>query len=72
MNAPTEMDPMEVKRVQLQVLIREHRDLDAAIRALEGTGTADGFTIRRLKKQKLALKDRISVLEDQITPDIIA
>lgn len=72
MNDPAEMDPMEVKRVQLQVLTREHRDLDEAIRALEQTGTADSFTIRRLKKQKLMLKDRIAVLEDQVTPDIIA
>ncbi|PRY25578.1 hypothetical protein CLV78_102758 [Aliiruegeria haliotis] len=72
MNAPSEMDPVEVKRVKLNVLMREHRDLDDAIRALEETGTADTFTIRRLKKQKLALKDQISVLEDQITPDIIA
>ncbi|NDR59408.1 MULTISPECIES: YdcH family protein [Aliiruegeria] len=72
MNAPTEMDPLEVKHVKLRVLIREHRDLDDAITALEGTGTADPLTIRRLKKQKLSLKDRIAVLEDQITPDIIA
>lgn len=72
MNAPTEMEPMEVKRVQLEVLRREHRDLDDAIRALEETGTADPFTVRRLKKQKLALKDRITALEDQTTPDIIA
>jgi hypothetical protein len=28
--------------------------------------------IKRLKKQKLALKDRISYLEDRILPDIIA
>lgn len=72
MNAPTEMDPIEVKRVKLQVLMREHRDLDDAISALEHKGTGDPFTIRRLKKQKLALKDRIAVLEDQVTPDIIA
>ncbi|WP_068112173.1 YdcH family protein [Tropicimonas marinistellae] len=72
MNAPNEMDPIEVKRVKLQVLVREHRDLDEAIRALEETGTADSFTIRRLKKQKLSLKDRIAALEDEITPDIIA
>ena len=72
MNAPSEMDPLEVKRVKLRVLVREHRDLDDAIRALEQTGTADPFTVRRLKKQKLHLKDRIAVLEDEITPDIIA
>ena len=50
----------------------EHRDLDEAITALEGKGTADQLTLRRLKKQKLGLKDRIAILEDQLTPDIIA
>jgi len=28
--------------------------------------------IQRMKKTKLALKDKIRALEDQITPDIIA
>lgn len=69
---PQTMDPEEVLRLKLEVLKREHRDLDEAIRALEEQGRADPLTVRRLKKQKLALKDRISLLEDQITPDIIA
>jgi len=72
MNAPHEMDHIEVLRVRLQVLEREHRDLDDAIRALEEKGTGDAFTIRRLKKQKLHLKDRIRMIEDEINPDIIA
>jgi hypothetical protein len=66
------MDHVEVLRVRLQVLEREHRDLDEAIRALEERGTGDVFTIRRLKKQKLALKDRIRQIEDELNPDIIA
>lgn len=66
------IDKDEVLRLELAQLRREHRDLDEAIHALEERGTADSFTIRRLKKQKLTLKDRISILEDQITPDIIA
>jgi hypothetical protein len=72
MDAFHEMDPTEVKRVQLSMLRREHRDLDDAIRALEEKGTADMLTLRRLKKQKLALRDRIRALEDEIHPDIIA
>ncbi|MEL6206426.1 MAG: DUF465 domain-containing protein [Pseudomonadota bacterium] len=72
MNAPTEMNAIDVMRVRLGVLEREHRDLDDAIQALEDTGTADAFTIKRLKKQKLRLKDQIQYLEDQINPDIIA
>jgi hypothetical protein len=62
----------EVLRVELEVLRREHRDLDDAITALEETGRADQLALRRLKKQKLVLKDKIARLEDQLTPDIIA
>lgn len=66
------MDQTEVLAVKLRVLKREHRDLDEAIRALEDTGRGDQLALRRLKKQKLILKDRIAVLEDKLTPDIIA
>ncbi len=72
MNAASEMNSEEMMRVRLEVLRREHRDLDAAIFALEETGRPDQLTLRRLKKQKLALKDRIVKLEDQLIPDIIA
>ncbi|WP_322866460.1 YdcH family protein [Aquicoccus sp. G2-2] len=74
MNAPTDlsMKTDEVLRVELEVFRRKHRDLDAAIRALEETGTADRFTVKRLKKQKLLLKDRIALITDRLTPDIIA
>jgi hypothetical protein len=72
MNAPSEMSFEEMLRVKLQVLMREHRDLDEAIHALETTGRPDPLTLRRLKKQKLALKDTIARIEDQLIPDIIA
>jgi hypothetical protein len=72
MNAPSEMNFEEMIRVKIEVLRREHRDLDAAIHALEETGRPDQLTLRRLKKQKLALKDQITRLEDQLIPDIIA
>ncbi len=72
MNNPQNMSPTEVLRVKLEVLRREHRDLDEAITALQERAVADQLTVKRLKKQKLGLKDRIQVLEDQLTPDIIA
>ncbi|MBE2277465.1 MAG: DUF465 domain-containing protein [Rhodobacteraceae bacterium] len=72
MNAPTEMSFEDMVRVKLGVLRREHRDLDEAIHALETTGRPDPLTLRRLKKQKLALKDQITKVEDQLIPDIIA
>ncbi|WP_235971221.1 YdcH family protein [Palleronia pontilimi] len=66
------MDSDEVLRVELAVLRAEHRDLDDAVRALQDRGTADMLTLQRLKRRKLALKDRIAALEDRLTPDIIA
>ncbi|MGO4854256.1 YdcH family protein [Phaeovulum sp. W22_SRMD_FR3] len=72
MNAPTELNPEEMGRIKLEVLRRDHRDLDDAIHVMETSGRGDQLTLRRLKKQKLALKDQITRLEDLLTPDIIA
>lgn len=73
MNIASEMETEEILRMKLEVLKREHRDLDEAIAALEErAGLSDQFTIRRFKKQKLTLKDRIAAIEDRLTPDIIA
>ncbi|WP_135505931.1 YdcH family protein [Roseovarius aestuariivivens] len=62
----------EVLRYELEEFRRQHRDLDEAITALVEKGTADTLTIKRLKQQKLRLKDRISWIEDRLYPDIIA
>ncbi len=59
-------------RTELSRLKQDHRDLDAAIAALETVGVPDRLQIQRLKKRKLQLKDRISAIEDLLTPDIIA
>ena len=67
-----EMDHEEMLRLRLEILKREHGDLDTAIRAMEENPARDQLTVRRLKKQKLALKDRIAQLEDELFPDIIA
>ena len=69
---PAEMSTDDVLRVKLEFLRREHRDLDQAIQALDENGRPDPLTLRRLKKQKLALKDQIARIEDRLTPDIIA
>jgi len=57
---------------QLARLRQEHRDLDAAIEALQNTPGSDLIQVQRLKKRKLQLRDRITFIEDQLTPDIIA
>lgn len=59
-------------REELIKLRSEHRFLDEEIVALEALGNADQLNVRRLKKRKLVLKDRITTLEDQLLPDIIA
>ncbi len=53
-------------------LREEHRDLDAALQALLDLGRVDQLQVQRFKKRKLALRDRLAYLEDQMTPDIIA
>ncbi len=57
---------------ELEHLRQEHRDLDAAIEALTQLGSADRLQVQRLKKRKLSLRDRMTFLDDQLTPDIIA
>lgn len=59
-------------REELVRLRNEHRVLDEEIVALEAMGGLDQLNIRRLKKKKLAIKDRITAIEDQLLPDIIA
>ncbi len=59
-------------RQQLEMLKIEHRDMDAAIIALQAQGVPDQLQIARLKRRKLGLKDRILRLEDQLIPDILA
>jgi hypothetical protein len=68
------MESEEIRelRASLLKLKQEHRDLDAAINALEESGRADQLQLKRLKKKKLALKDEIARVEDTLLPDIIA
>ncbi|WP_424928067.1 YdcH family protein [Amaricoccus tamworthensis] len=72
MNNPPTMQRADVLRIRLDMLQREHRDLDEAIAALDTEGRADPLAVRRLKKRKLALKDEIQRIQDEIFPDIIA
>lgn len=58
-------------RLEFARLKQEHTDFDTAINAMIATG-CDPLAIQRMKKKKLAIKDRMSKLEDRIIPDIIA
>jgi hypothetical protein len=59
-------------RGKLHELEVEHRDLDEVIDRLESLPPHDDLLLRRLKKRKLLLKDRISLIEGMLEPDIPA
>ena len=62
----------EILRSRLQELRVEHRDLDEAINRLIASPPPDELMLRRLKKRKLQLKDRITLIERMLEPDIPA
>ena len=66
----SEQEQAEI-RLEFAKLKQEHSDFDAAINAMLATG-CDPLQVQRMKKKKLALKDRLTELEDRIIPDIIA
>lgn len=66
------MDDIDVLRAKLAILEQQHRDFDDAIAALDEKPLRDELQIKRLKKQKLALRDQIYYIIDQINPDFIA
>ncbi len=61
---------------KLQDILRnfeqEHRDLDEILIQLQEKNTVDFLQIRRLKKRKLVLKDKIIDIKNRLEPDIIA
>lgn len=58
--------------LELSAKRQEHADLDAAVHALLETKSTDQMLLQRIKKRKLAIKDRIIEIEKIILPDIIA
>ena len=62
------LSPLAIE-AQLVELRTEHRDLDEAINRLEQIPPEDQLAMRRLKKRKLLLKDRITQLEGMLDPD---
>tara|TARA_Y100001958_G_C20809498_1_gene269203 strand:+ start:253 stop:453 length:201 start_codon:yes stop_codon:yes gene_type:complete len=51
---------------------QEHRDLDEILFQLQEKNTVDFLQIKRLKKRKLFLKDKIIEIKNKLEPDIIA
>ncbi|MBI5793383.1 MAG: YdcH family protein [Rhodocyclales bacterium] len=65
-DAPETPEALRARLVELRV---EHRDLDEAIERLTLAPPDDDLMVRRLKKRKLVIKDRISALERLLDPD---
>ena len=57
---------------QLHKLNQEHRDLDEILIQLQEKKTINLQQIQRLKKRKLLLKDKITLIKNTLEPDIIA
>ena len=66
----SEQDQAELRLAHAR-LKQEHADYDTAIDAMMKVG-CNMMQIQRMKKKKLAIKDKLQKLEDQIIPDIIA
>ena len=60
------------KLQRLKELRVAHRDLDVSIAELVRDLDADQLRIKRLKKEKLRLKDTIARLESAMIPDLNA
>ena len=65
-------DEIAAIREKLEALTIEHRDLDDVIARLVDDHHQDELQMRRLKRRKLMLKDQITLLAQQLVPDIRA
>lgn len=62
----------EDMRDLLASLKREHSRINSEVDALHENGVMDMLKLKRMKKTKLAVKDKIAYLENLLTPDILA
>ena len=69
MNDDMSEDALQARLAELR---QDHADLDAAVQSIALSPLPDMLLIARLKRKKLALKDEIVRIEDQLNPDIIA
>lgn len=65
----TEETFLDSPQRELIALRLEHGDLNAMIDAASRTSPLDELVMRRLKKKRLALRDKIARLESQLIPN---
>ena len=68
MNGPSKVTAVKIKLLKLQ---EAHRKIDARLSDIRDP-ILDPLILRRLKKEKLSLKDKIRRINTELTPDIIA
>lgn len=68
LNIPNKVTLIEIKLLRLK---EEHKKIDRLLSDINNP-ILDSFLLRRLKKEKLILKDKIQKLTNQLTPNIIA
>ncbi|HEY1926664.1 MAG TPA: DUF465 domain-containing protein [Caulobacteraceae bacterium] len=65
-------DDLSDLRLAIETARERHTSLSAEVEAIQAQSQPDQIRLARLKKQKLVLKDQIVLLENRLTPDIIA
>lgn len=58
--------------LELKELEQEHNDLNDIIDAPDCQEKFSQFTLQKLKKRKLFIKDKIKIVKNLLHPDIIA
>ena len=58
--------------IELEELNQEHKDLNNIIDAPDSIKKFTSFTLQKLKKRKLFVKDKIKLIKNLLNPDIIA
>lgn len=62
----------EQLEIELKELEQEHRDLNEIIDDPDCQTKFSQFTLQKLKKRKLWVKDKIKIIKNLLHPDIIA
>lgn len=72
MNAHGNLNFEDMLRMQLVTLQQEHLAADVTLQELAAAPHPDQLLLRRIKKQKLSIKDQIARINAKLLPDIIA
>jgi hypothetical protein len=71
---PQQLTEEDIQKLEERLfeLKQEHRDLDDVINRLQLSPDVEELQLKRFKKRKLKIKDKILLLENALMPDILA